>query len=354
VLTVDVPEAVRDDARIDRARLAAFLRAEIPGLAGEMELLQFHAGHSNLTYLVRFGARELVLKRAPLGAHAASAHDMGREFKVLSRLHGAYPYAPKALAHGDDPALAGSAFCVMERSRGIIVRGPYPPDVPGERIARQLNALVDGLVELHAIDPAAVGLGDFGRPLGYRGRQIAGWAKRLEASRTDDMPDFAPLLAWLEAHAPREAEIPAVVHNDFKLDNLVWAPDDLAQLQTVLDWEMSTVGEGALDLACTLSFWVQQDDPDDFRALRAMPTGRPGAPRRRDVAQRYAARTGRDLPSFDFLLAFGYFRRAAIEQQKRARFLRGDTTDARFADLGGAVRTLHAMCERAITGELSA
>lgn len=352
-MLIDAPEAVRDDGEIDRARLADFLVAAVPGLAGEMELRQFHAGHSNLTYLARFGERELVVKRAPPGQRAPGAHDMGREFRMLSCLHGVYRYAPAAPAACDDPSIIGSPFCVMERATGVIVRGDYPPGTGADGIARQLERLVDALVELHAVDVAAVGLGDFGRPLGYRQRQVEGWGRRLDAARTDDLVDFAHVRTWLAANVPRMPEGATVVHNDFKLDNLVWDPDDLTRLRAVLDWELATVGDGPLDLACTLSFWPEPGDPPAFRALRGMPTLHPGVPSRRDVLERYACATPSTVPPLEFLLCFGWFRRAAIEQQKYVRFRRGDTRDPRFAHLRDDIRVLREMCERAIAGEVA-
>jgi len=348
----DAPAAVVGDHDLDRSRLAAFLTSAIGGLAGEMELLQFHGGHSNLTYLATFGARELVVKRAPLGG-TPGAHDMGREFTILSRLHGRYPYAPRALAFCDDPGVAGSPFCVMERAHGVIVRDAYPPEVRGEEIARQFTHVIDALAELHAVDVAAAGLGDFGRPLGYRRRQLDGWSKRLEAARTENMEDFTDVIAWLGANLPPEPELPAVVHNDFKLDNLLWDAADLTRLKAVLDWEMATVGDGLLDLACTLSFWVQAGDPPELLALRAMPSAHPQAPTRREALERYAARTGRRLPPAAFLFAFGLFRRAVIEQQKYRRYQSGASTDPRFAGLDAAVGTLHGLCRQAIAGELA-
>ncbi len=352
-LTVDRPEAVRNDAGIDRERLAAYLHDVVPGISGPMALLQFHAGHSNLTYLARFGDRELVVKRAPLGQRAKSAHDMSREFHVLSRLAGAYRYAPRAYAACEDTTIAGSPFCVMERTVGLIVRGEYPADVSAAQIALQFEHLVDGLVELHALDVAATGLADFGRPLGYRSRQVDGWGRRLDAARTDDLIDFTDIRAWLTANTPGTPERATLVHNDFKLDNLVWQSNDLTALAAVLDWEMSTLGDGALDLACTLSFWPEPGDPPAFRKLRGMPTLHPGVPSRAEVLERYAERTGHDVPPLGFLLCFGWFRRAVIEQQKYVRFRRGDTADQRFAGLDAVVRTLHAMCRRAMDGACS-
>jgi aminoglycoside phosphotransferase (APT) family kinase protein len=329
-------------------RLADYLRAAIPGLAGEMRLEQLHGGHSNLTYLVRFGERELVLKRAPQGQRAQSAHDMSREYRMLSALQGVYRYAPAALAVCEDSSIAGSSFCVMERALGIVIRNAYPPEIDPGTIARQFEHLIDGLIELHAVDVDAAGLRDFGRPLGYRRRQVEGWARRFEAARTDDLVDFSHVRAWLTANTPSMPETATVVHNDFKLDNLVWDAADFTRLRAVLDWEMATIGDGPLDLACTLSFWPQPADPPEFRALRGMPALHSGVPSRGDVLERYARATARDVPPLAFLECFGWFRRAAIEQQKYVRFRRGDTDDPRFAHLDDDIRVLHAMCEAAI------
>jgi aminoglycoside phosphotransferase (APT) family kinase protein len=351
MLTVDSPVEIHD-APLDLARLSAFLIATIPGLHGPPQLFQFSAGHSNLTYLVAFGDRELVVKCAPPGARIKSANDMGREYHMISKLESAYPYAPRALAYCDDPSVVGNAFCVTERSRGVIVRQSYPEGVGAEQIGRQFGALIDALADLHALDVAAIGLADFGRPAGYRRRQVEGWAKRLAAARTDDALDFASIEGWLLENLPNDPEIPAVVHNDFKLDNLVWEPADITQLKTVLDWEMSTVGDGAFDLACTLSFWMQADDPAALRAIRAMPSALASVPTRRAAFERYARRTGRTLPSLQYLLAFGFFRRAVIEQQKHFRYRRGDTADPRFANLAGDIGVLRETCLAALAGKL--
>jgi aminoglycoside phosphotransferase (APT) family kinase protein len=353
MLQIDTPDEVQADARIARAQLTSYLRSQIEGLSGEVQLFQFHAGHSNLTYLVRCGARELVLKRAPEGRKASSAHDMGREFRILARLNAHYPYAPKALAYCEDSSIVGSPFCVMERAQGVIVRDQFPAGVSDEQIRLQFEHLIDGLAQLHGVDVAAAGLTDFGKGSGYRERQIGGWSRRLAAAATDDMADFGAITAWLMANRPPEPETAAIVHNDFKLDNLVWEPSEISTLKAVLDWEMSTVGDAAFDLACTLSFWQQADDPPAFRAMRGMPTSGHGVMSRREAARRYTEYLDRPLPALSFLLCFGYFRRAAIEQQKYARFKRGDTRDPRFAKLQDSVATLRQMCLEVMSGSLT-
>jgi aminoglycoside phosphotransferase (APT) family kinase protein len=353
-LTVDAPERVQGDQAFSLTRLAAYLRAQLPDFSGEPELFKFGAGHSNLTYMVRCGERELVLKRPPPGQRAKSAHDMGREFRVLSKLQGVYAYAPRAYLYCEDESIIGGPFCMMERVTGVIVRRQHPAELTSAQIAAQFTGLIDGLADLHSVDVAAAGLTDFGRPAGYRQRQLEGWVKRLQAARTDNMADFSTVIQWLEAHLPRNAETAAIVHNDFKLDNLVWRTDDPTRLRAVLDWEMSTLGDPLMDLACTISFWVEEGDPAEFRALRAMPTAQPGVMKRREAIARYAARRAVGVESFEFYLCFGLFRRAVIEQQKYVRFRRGETSDARFAHLDEAIVVLRAMCDRVIRGEGSA
>lgn len=351
-LKIDAPDRVQGDEGVDLGRLAAYLKSRIPELSGDPELFKFSSGHSNLTYMVRCGDRDLVLKRPPSGQRAKSAHDMGREFRVLSRLHGIYPYAPRAYDYCEDESIIGSSFCVMERVSGIIVRRQYAPEVTPVQIAAQFTGLIDALADLHSINVAAAGLSDFGRPLGYRQRQLDGWQKRLEAARTDKMVDFSAVTEWLGAHVPREPEGAAIVHNDFKLDNVVWTVGDITKLKAVLDWEMSTIGDPLMDLACTISFWMQESDPTEFLALRAMPSSQPGVMGRQEAITRYATRRGIAADSIDFYLCFGLFRRAVIEQQKYVRFRRGETDDPRFENLDQAIGVLREMCTNVMRGRM--
>ena len=351
MLSVDNPVELRAGQPIDVARLSAYLRSKIPGLAAsDIEILQFPSGHSNLTYMIKSGERELILKREPPGAKAKSAHDMGREFRILSSLYGRYPFAPQPFDYCEDASIIGGKFCVMERLKGVIVRGEYPADgsVTPIQVQTQFSRLIEALAQLHSLDVAAVGLADFGRPQGYRQRQVEGWKKRLDDAKTENMADFSAVTSWLTRHMPTEPEQTAVVHNDFKMDNLVWSTDDIAKLIGVLDWEMSTVGDPLMDLACTLSFWVEKTDPPEFRALRAMPGARPDVLSRREAIRYYGMQTGRRIAATDFYLCFGLFRRAVIEQQKYFRYSRGQTQDPRFSKLDEAVRVLRDMCMKVI------
>ncbi len=343
-MLTDQPTALTDRA-LDTAKLIGYLRDNVSGIDGDIEVLQFPGGHSNLTYLAKAGPREFVIKRAPPGPKAKSAHDMGREYAVLSKLPAHFPYAPHAYAYCEDESILGSGFCVMERLTGVIVRRAYDADVPPAIIRAQFFGLIDALADLHAVDVTAAGLGGLGRPEGYAKRQVEGWIKRMDAAKTDDQADFAEVTTWLMAHLPAEATRASVVHNDFKLDNLVWHEDDIAKLRGVLDWEMSTIGDPLMDLACTLSFWLQKDDPAELQSIRAMPTLSPGAPTRAEAIARYETRTGARIADINFYTTFGYFRRAVIEQQKYARYVRGQTDDARFATLQDAIVVLRDVCQ---------
>ncbi len=275
MLTVDSaePVAAAGDPRFER--VTAYLRAHVPAFRGTPSFSRFPGGFSNQTYLVTAEGDEFVLKAAPAGAKARGAHDVGREYDITAKLAPFFPHLPKAILRCDDVAVFGEPFCVMERVRGIVVRS-YPDDVPADLPPRQFATLVDTMAKLHSVDFEEAGLGALGRPQGYRARQLKGWRDRLEAARTDDMADFSAVDNYLSENPPGGPESAAIIHNDFKLDNVMWDPKDLSRLLAVLDWEMATLGDPFMDLACTLSFWVEENDPAAFRALRAMPTARPG------------------------------------------------------------------------------
>lgn len=327
---------VRPGEELDAGPLEAWLRERLPDLPAEpLEIEQFPGGHSNLTYLLRFGPREMVLRRPPFGSKVKTAHDMGREHRVLSHLQGHYPKAPATLACCDGPEVIGAPFYVMERVRGVIFRDQRSGT---EGMRRLSEELVDGLAELHAVDYQAAGLGDFGRPEGYVERQVSGWRKRWEGSRTDDVPDVERAAAWLSEHRPVEHGA-VLVHNDYKYDNVVFAPD-LSRILAVFDWEMSTIGDPLLDLGTTLGYWVDPDDDPVLRMLPSGPTTSPGNLRRTEVVQRYAEATGRDVSDVVFAYVFGLFKIAVIAQQIYYRFQQGLTKDPRFAHMITSVKLL--------------
>jgi aminoglycoside phosphotransferase (APT) family kinase protein len=341
----DAPRAPRAGEEVDAARLRAYLEAHGLAVAGELAIAQFPGGHSNLTYLVRTGDRELVLRRPPVGSTVKTAHDMGREHRVLSRLATAWPRAPRPVLLCEDESVIGARFYLMERVPGIILRKEPPPGVVIDPpLARRLaEALVDTLAELHALDYRAIGLGDLGKPDGYVLRQVRGWTERYAGSQTDQVASVTRVSAWLAEHVPASGP-PALIHNDFKFDNLVLDPEDLTRVRGVLDWEMSTVGDPLMDLGSALAYWIEETDPPPAVMMRFGPTTLPGMMTRAELAARYAERSGRGVDDIVFYYVFGLFKNAVIVQQIYYRWKQGLTQDPRFAALGHAVALL---CDQA-------
>jgi aminoglycoside phosphotransferase (APT) family kinase protein len=344
---IDQPGTVRSGEELDLGSLAEFLGGVIPDAAGELTVAQFPRGYSNLTYLLRLGDRELVLRRPPFGAAIKSAHDMGREYRILSALAGRYPYVPRALAYCDDPSILGAPFYVMERVRGIILRTQSPQglDLTPELMRAMCGTLVSTLADLHQVDYRAAGLGDLGRPDGYVARQVGGWAKRYAAARTDDVPALERAIAWLLANTPAERGA-ALIHNDYKYDNVVFDLDDPTRVVAVLDWEMATIGDPLMDLGTTLGYWAEPGDPDALREFGL--TSRPGNLSRQQVVDAYAARSGLELDDFRFYYVFGLFKVAVIVQQLYKRYKAGHTRDERFAGLIQVVLACATLAERCL------
>jgi aminoglycoside phosphotransferase (APT) family kinase protein len=341
---LDQPSPVRAGQGFDVAALAAWLRAHAPdslgGYGGEPELLQFGRGYSNLTYLVRLGAREIVVRRSPPGVSIKSAHDMGREYRILSALAPAWSRAPRPLASCDDPSVIGTPFYVMERVRGVILRARVPEGLTLDEgtMRRASAAACDTLAEIHNIDWRGIGLGDLGKPDGYVERQVRGWADRWRKARTDDVPQIEKLGSWLEEHRPRESGA-ALVHNDFKYDNIVLS-GDLARVLAVLDWEMATIGDPLMDLGVALGYWVQPDDPPVFQVAIFGPTNRPGNLTRLELVDRWSRATGRDAGDILFYFAFALFKLAVVAQQLYKRWVDGHTKEERYAAMLEGVRAV--------------
>jgi aminoglycoside phosphotransferase (APT) family kinase protein len=291
----------------------------------------------------------MVLRRPPPGAAIKSAHDMGREHRILSALAPVYSKSPRPLVLCEDAAVLGTPFYLMERVRGAILRGGPEVAALSARERREIaEALVDALAELHRLDPGQTGLALLGHGEGYVERQVKGWAARFEAARTSPVPAMDRLAAWLDAHRPAPSTV-AFLHNDFKHDNVVLDPDRLGHVVAVLDWEMATVGEPLMDLGTTLAYWVDPDDPPEWRAAGFVEvTSQPGSLRRREVAERYARATGADLSGLPFYYAFGLFKVAVIAQQIFARFQKGHTRDPRFARLDAVVAACARTAERVV------
>jgi aminoglycoside phosphotransferase (APT) family kinase protein len=336
----DSTKPVREGEELDIARLEPYLRSHFPDLGGELAVKQFPSGHSNLTYSVALGEKEMVLRRPPFGSKVKSAHDMGREYNVLQKLQAAYP-TPRPLLYCTDDSVLGAPFYVMERVRGLILRRNLPDGLAlPHGTARKLSeSFIDNLAALHGLDYTALGLDKLGKPQGYLERQVRGWMERYQGSKTHDLPEVEPLSAWLRAHMPTHSGA-TLIHNDYKYDNMVLDPTDITRIKAVLDWEMCTLGDPLTDLGTALSYWIDPDDPPEMQMVRWGPTIVPGMLRRAELAQRYAEKTGRDLSDIVFYYVFAMFKVAVIIQQIYYRYFHGMTKDERFASLGEVAKTL--------------
>jgi aminoglycoside phosphotransferase (APT) family kinase protein len=333
---------VREGEGFDLAAVERHLREHVEDLPeGELEVRQFPSGASNLTYLLKIGDWEGVLRRPPLGPVPPRAHDMERESRILTKLHEAYPLAPRPYFFCEDESVVGAPFYVMERREGVVVDDELPEGIePGSELCRGISRTVaDTLVELHAVDPWEAGLGDLGRPEGFLERQVEGWIGRFEKAKTDEIEEVGPLTGWLADDIP-ESPQPTIIHNDYKLNNLILAPDDLTEVRAVLDWEMATIGDPLFDLAVSLSYWTEPDDPEELKEVMPTVTSTPGFMTRREFMERYAEKSGRDLSDMHWYMVFGYFKLAGILQQIYARWKKGQTRDERFADFDRRVRIL--------------
>ena len=336
----DHARAIRQGEELDVARLEQYLRSHFPDMDGSLVVKQFPAGHSNLTYSVNFGSQEMVLRRPPFGSKVKSAHDMGREYNVLSRLHGAFP-APRPLLHCTDESVIGAPFYLMERVRGVVLRKDLPPGLTlSPETARRLSeSFIDNLAALHRLDYNAIGLGELGKPAGYVQRQVKGWMERYHGSKTEELPEVQHITEWLGDRMPAQSDS-TIVHNDYKYDNMILAEDDITRIKAVLDWEMCTLGDPLTDLGTTLAYWVDADDPPHLQIVRWGPTSIPGSLTRQQLAQRYAEKTGRSIDNLLFYYVFALFKVAVIIQQIYYRYYHGLTKDQRFASLGEVAKML--------------
>jgi len=338
---IDKSRQVREGERLETANLERYLKDVIPGLSGTLEISQFPSGYSNLTYMIKVGENEFVLRRPPFGNKVKSAHDMGREYKVLSRLHEVYPPAPKALAYCEDIDVIGAPFYVMERRRGVILRQSLPKDLTLEppTLRKLCEAFIDNLVALHQVDYEKAGLGDLGKPAGYVERQISGWHGRYEKAKTHDFPTMDTTAAWLKANMPAESG-GALIHNDYKFDNVVLDPNDITRVIGVLDWEMATIGDPLMDLGTTVAYWIQANDPPALQAFVVGPTRMEGSFSRKEIISRYEEKSGRAVENPLFYFVFGIFKLAVIMQQIYYRYVQGLTKDERFAHFDFVVQML--------------
>jgi aminoglycoside phosphotransferase (APT) family kinase protein len=333
-----VTTPVRAEDAFDVDAVAAWL-----GSDSTPEVRQFSGGASNLTYLLKYPDRELILRRPPAGRKAATAHDMAREFRIQSALAPVFPYVPAMVALCEDESVIGSPFYVMERVEGRIPRKELGVDLPPDRVRQLCTRVIDLLVDLHGIEPAAAGLGGLGRGDGYVARQVAGWSERYRRARTRNVGSFEKVIRWLDANQPADAGN-CLIHNDFRFDNVVFAPGDPARPIALLDWEMATIGDPLMDLGSALAYWVQADDGFVFRAFRRQPTHTPGMLTRREVKDHYLRRTGLELTAFHEV--FGLFRLAGIVPQIYYRYYHRQTRNPAFRHFWIASVMLERRCLR--------
>jgi aminoglycoside phosphotransferase (APT) family kinase protein len=351
---------VRPGEQLDWAALETWLRPRLapllPGVEGPLDVLQFPHGSANLTYLLRLGRHELVLRRPPFGEIAPGAHDMKREFRVLSRLWRHFDRAPRAYLLCEDPAVLGADFFVMERRHGVVVRDDLPEPLRGRPdVGRVLAfALVDAMADLHALDPDRCGLGDLGKPAGFAERQLAGWERRWQLAAPErHSPRHIAVRQMADLHARLARALPAmgrasIVHNDLKLDNCQFDPADPGRVVSIFDWDMTTLGDPLVDLGTLLNYWP--DPSDDENAQRGTRPGlaRIGLPPRHEIAARYAARTGADLGVARWWEAFALWKTVVVVQQLHRRWARGESTDGRMAHIADRMPSLIAAAGRVL------
>jgi len=332
---------IRAGEEIDTRLLSDFLRDKIDGGEHGVAVEQFPGGHSNLTYLICAGDRDYVLRRPPLGPVAPKAHDMAREFRVLEAVHPLFPPAPKVFLLCEDASVIGATFFLMERRHGVVLRREIPaefardPEFP----RKASEGFIDCLAQLHSIDIERHGLAGLGRPEGFLGRQVHGWTERWERAKTDEIPGIKRLLRWLADNIPPSPR-PTLVHNDFKLDNIMLDLHNPGRVEAVLDWEMATVGDPLVDLGCTLCYWTEAGDPAMRGGAMSGITAEPGWLKRADLVRRYAEKTACDVSTLGYYEVFGLFKLGVILQQIYYRYHRGQTQDQRFRDFDLRVRGL--------------
>ncbi|MEM7105668.1 MAG: phosphotransferase family protein [Bacteroidota bacterium] len=341
---MDKAKAVRHGEELNWDKLEIYLREGMSKLEGKMEVAQFHGGHANLTYLIKFGNRELVLRRPPFGKIAPGAHDMKREYKVLSRLYAYFPQAPRAFLLCEDDSVIGAKFVVMERRTGVVVRYKVPEVFKSfENVEERLTkALMKTTADLHKVDVDAAGLSDLGRPEGFVNRQLEGWEKRWHLSKTEENPDMDKVVELLTADIPVPQAV-AIIHNDIKLDNCQFQPDNPDQVTSFFDWDMTTLGDPLIDFGSALSYWP---DPRTNH-IKNMPIMLEGPfPPKSFLIEKYGEFTGFSMENIDWYQSFAYWKNAIILQQLYKRFVDGATKDKRMEALGDLAKVMGAIARQ--------
>ena len=338
---------VRLGEELNRDNLNRYLKDTTSSIGEVIDVTQFPGGYSNLTYCLRTTTKEFVLRCPPHGATIKSAHDMGREFRVLSSLKDHYTLLPNPIIYCASIDVIGSPFYIMEKVEGTILRTAtaLKMNLSSSVYTSISESLINNLVALHAIDIYKTGLIQLGKPEGYVARQVEGWIKRYYNSETDKLNEMDETAVWLRVHLPAYQSA-AFLHNDYKHDNVILNPNNLSEILAVLDWEMSTVGDPLMDLGATLAYWAEAGDDDAMKQFNF--TWLPGNLTRKEVIERYALQSGRDVSNILFYYVFGLYKNAVIAQQIYARWKSGLTKDARFGQLFYVIKSLSGRITNAI------
>ena len=334
---------VRKDEQLDLESLRQYLKNILKLEFNNLTSLQFSGGHANLTYLLKLDEREYVLRRPPLGPVAPSSHDMYREHRVQSSLNTLFPLAPKSLYFCDEETIIGTKFHIIERRNGFVIRKQFEPYIsPTKDNLRKISfKIIDVLSDLHKINPDEVGLGDLGKPDGFVLRQLNGWEERWKKSteETDLNSKFDKLIGYLRSTLPQPQTV-TILHNDFKLDNIMWSNADPFDPIAVFDWDMCTRGDPLMDLGHMLNYWIDETDNEDCKLITSMPVDKILYPTRKEIVDYYSKKTGFNVENINWYYAFGAFKLAVILQQIFYRYQKGQTQDERFSNFGKRIDAL--------------
>lgn len=337
---MDNAKEIREGEGLNWLELEPYLRSQIPELSGKMEVAQFHGGHANLTYLISFGDKELVLRRPPFGKIAPGAHDMKREYRVLSKLYKHFSPAPKAYHFCEDESIIGAPFVVIERKRGIVIRTQIFDNFSSfENVETRIaDAMIKAQSKLHLIDYKKADLEKLGRPEGFLERQLKGWSKRWDLSKTGENPQMDQIIKWLHQDIP-VSQCVSIIHNDIKPDNCQFQPDNPDLVTAIFDWDMCTLGDPLIDFGSTLSYWPDDRfDTDKYKNLPVQLSG--DFPSKQHLIDQYQENTGFDLSRLVWYEVFSFWKGAVIAQQLYKRYVDGSTTDKRMSMFGESANAL--------------
>ncbi len=328
-------QKVREEDKLDKEKLAHYLSQQLAQniTADGLAIKQFKGGASNLTYQLQWNNQKVILRTAPKGANIKSAHDMVREYGVITKVRKHFPYAPKTIHLCNDKTIIGREFYLMQKIEGIIPRKEFPMPLTSAQAAKISQELIDVHIKLHEIDSEKTGLVELGYPQGYIKRQILGWNKRYKNARLKDSLQANELMQWLEDHMPNDG-VSSVIHNDYKLDNVVLSETEPTKIIAVLDWEMTTIGSPLMDLGCSLAYWIEKTDSAAMQAIRMMPTNHDGMMTRKEIINYYCNKRGIDDKDMNYFYVFGLFRLAVIVQQIYYRYAQGKTSNPAFKNFG--------------------